>query len=64
MNEKDLQGMSLIELLSEINCRIEHGAEPNGHLNFVRYQLEKIIYGFSYRCPELEIQDKKQDLTF
>lgn len=30
-------------LLNEIDCRIEHGAESNGHLNYVHKELKKIL---------------------
>ena len=30
-------------LKSEVNCRIQHGAESGGHLEYVEKQLESII---------------------
>ena len=32
------------KLHSEIDCRIEHGAESEGHLEFVRVELERILW--------------------
>ena len=34
--------MTVFELLSEIDCRIEHGANSNGHLEFVQNKLNGI----------------------
>jgi hypothetical protein len=34
--------MTVFELLSEVDCRIAHGAKSNGHLEFVRNQLNVI----------------------
>jgi hypothetical protein len=31
------------ELLSEVDCRIEHGAESGGHLEYVHRELQKIL---------------------
>ena len=31
------------ELYCEVDCRVEHGAESNGHLEFVRKELLKIL---------------------
>ena len=33
----------LQQLYSEVDCRIEHGAESNGHLEYVRSTLGKIL---------------------
>jgi len=33
----------LRELYSEVDCRIEHGAESGGHLEYVRTKLREII---------------------
>jgi len=44
----------LMNLLSEINCRIEHGSNDNGHLNYVRYEIEKILYGKDVKKRDLE----------
>lgn len=30
-------------LLNEVDCRIEHGAESNGHLEYVRQELKKLL---------------------
>jgi hypothetical protein len=32
----------LKKLYLEIDCRIEHGADSSGHLEYVRYELERI----------------------
>lgn len=44
----------IMGLLTEIDCRIEHGSNDNGHLNYVRYSLEKILYGENARERDLE----------
>ena len=46
----------IMSLLQELNCRIENGANDNGHLNFVRYELEKIIYGNDCHKRDLEAE--------
>lgn len=32
-------------LRNEVDCRIEHGAESGGHLDYVRGKLDAILYG-------------------
>lgn len=32
-------GERIVRLYSEIDCRIEHGADSNGHLEYVRNKL-------------------------
>lgn len=34
---------SVKDLLNEVNCRVEHGVESNGHLEYVESELKKII---------------------
>ncbi len=34
---------SIIKLRIEINCRIEHGADSNGHLEYVQDQLDNTL---------------------
>lgn len=34
---------SIRSLLTEVNCRIEHGAESGGHLNYVENELKEIL---------------------
>jgi len=36
---------ALLRLRTEVNCRIEHGAESGGHLEFVQEQLDAILDG-------------------
>jgi len=31
------------DLRNEVNCRIEHGADSNGHLEFVQSRLDVIL---------------------
>ena len=33
---------AICNLKSEVNCRIQHGAESGGHLEYVEKQLENI----------------------
>lgn len=33
----------VFRLLNEVDCRIEHGADSGGHLEYVRKRLKKII---------------------
>ena len=47
-------------LLNEINCRIEHGSNDNGHLNYVRYEIEKILYGENVRERDLDKEIKER----
>jgi len=39
------EAFALLQLRTEINCRIEHGADSNGHLEFVLGQLDTIPKG-------------------
>ena len=39
------EGEALLRLRTEVNCRIEHGAESGGHLEFVQEQLDAILDG-------------------
>jgi hypothetical protein len=34
---------SILQLRIEVNCRIEHGAESGGHLEYVQSKLEAIL---------------------
>jgi len=36
---------ALLRLRTEVNCRIEHGAESGGHLEFVQEQLDAMLAG-------------------
>jgi hypothetical protein len=36
--------MEIEALLNEINCRIEHGADSNGHLEYVQRKLDEILH--------------------
>lgn len=38
----DIRDKSL-SLLNEIDCRIQHGADSNGHLEFVHTKLKQIL---------------------
>jgi len=42
------------DLLTEVDCRIEHGAESGGHLEYVRTRLR----GCLYPCGEAEGRDR------
>lgn len=42
-------------LRSEVDCRIEHGAESGGHLEYVRKKLDEILY------PEVAACDRDED---
>ena len=33
----------VLRLLNEVNCRVEHGAESGGHLNYVQNKLLEIL---------------------
>ena len=33
----------ILKLKSEVNCRVEHGAESNGHLEYVQERLDAIL---------------------
>lgn len=35
--------MTVRELLSEVDCRVEHGAESGGLLEYVRERLREIV---------------------
>ena len=37
--------MNCAELWSEVDCRIEHGAESGGHLDYVRDKLRDALAG-------------------
>jgi hypothetical protein len=39
----EVMSHALKSLKSEVNCRIEHGAESGGHLEFVQSKLDEII---------------------
>lgn len=41
-------------LYNEVDCRIEHGAESGGHLEYVRNQLLKILL----LLPDEVVSDK------
>jgi hypothetical protein len=47
LDAKDLfygiENNELLKLRTEINCRIEHGAESGGHLEFVLSKLDAIL---------------------
>jgi len=34
---------AVLELFSEVNCRIEHGAASGGHLEYVEGKLNKML---------------------
>lgn len=55
--------IGLVQLLSEVDCRIEHGSNDNGHLNYIRNQLVGILYGKDQMLSTLELvkQIKKRD---
>jgi len=36
---------AVLRLRTEVNCRIEHGADSGGHLEFVQEQLDAILDG-------------------
>ena len=36
---------SILRLRTEVNCRIEHGAEHGGHLNYVQAALDAMLEG-------------------
>jgi len=38
----DLIKDKIFDLRNEIDCRIEHGADSNGHLEYVRAELDKL----------------------
>lgn len=33
----------ILELFNEVDCRIQHGSNDNGHLNYVRSKLAKVL---------------------
>ena len=33
----------ILKLRNEVNCRIEHGAESGGHLEYVQLKLDDIL---------------------
>ena len=33
------------DLRNEVNCRIEHGAESGGHLEYIQNKLDEILEG-------------------
>lgn len=43
--ERELAGLRdfVLALRIEVNCRIEHGAESGGHLDYVQAQLDNIL---------------------
>lgn len=34
---------AILKLRTEVNCRIEHGADSNGHLEYVQARLDKLL---------------------
>lgn len=48
----------LQELRTEIDCRIQHGANSNGHLEAVLVRLDPIMKQF---WEELELIETKED---
>ena len=34
---------SILKLKTEVNCRIEHGAESGGHLEYIQNKLEELL---------------------
>lgn len=42
--EKDHLREAILSLYNEVNCRVQHGAESNGHLPYVEECLKEILY--------------------
>lgn len=49
MNEQKLRN-----LLREVDCRIEHGASSNGHLEYVRSKLQEAFIAKDPTTPRIE----------
>lgn len=43
--QEAIDHFELQSLLTEVDCRIEHGAQSGGHLEYVRDELKKIMNG-------------------
>lgn len=46
--DNDLPRSEVANLRNEVNCRIEHGANSGGHLEYVQSILDKILKGKSH----------------
>ena len=47
VNQLNLIREAVWNLRSEVNCRIEHGAESGGHLDYVQRKLDEILQPIS-----------------
>lgn len=44
LKRESLDRQPIVELFNEVDCRVAHGAESNGHLEYVRKALKAILY--------------------
>jgi len=58
-NGADKQFEPLRSLRNEVNCRIEHGAESNGHLPYVQDRLDAIINPNNMLCVKTSHNKKE-----
>ena len=47
VNQLNLIREAVWNLRNEVNCRIEHGAESGGHLDYVQRKLDEILQPIS-----------------
>jgi hypothetical protein len=52
----DAEALAIRRLFIEIDCRIEHGANSNGHLEYVRDRLNELM---DVSRPASEVKEEK-----